>query len=167
MQHKQQQSLHRKPGPHIYAAITHGFHDHFSLPTGGGRKGSILGSLRPSPTGHASAWSIGTSSKDTCTRPPSSSFIALLRRLHSIQNLCSFSSVFFLKRDQSCGPFLLTRRLVTQASLASALYVKVASAMKSLKDRISTSQIYMLTKYVSEGIVTGNFILQLNDPFPV
>jgi hypothetical protein len=65
MQQHAQQSFARNPGPHSYAAIVHGFHDHLIRPVGGGRNGSIFGSFLPAPTGHASAYALGTSSKLT------------------------------------------------------------------------------------------------------
>jgi len=74
MQQRQQHSLHRNAGPHICAAITHGFQLNLRRPVGGGKNGSMLGVSRPLPTGQASAYAFGTSSNDTRILPSSSSF---------------------------------------------------------------------------------------------
>lgn len=57
--------LYLKLFPHIYAIMSKGFHENFMRPIGGGRYGSMLGSSRPSPFGHAFADDIGRSSKLT------------------------------------------------------------------------------------------------------
>ena len=54
-------------GPHSSAPKTKGFHDHLIRPTGGGRKGLELGSLRAAPDGMAMDFSLGQICREIAT----------------------------------------------------------------------------------------------------
>ena len=52
-----QTQTHRHTHRHTHTHITH--QENLNRPTGGGRKGFVLGSLRALPTGKSTAWSLG------------------------------------------------------------------------------------------------------------
>ena len=59
MQSMQQKILAHLTGPQSSLPMTKGFKENCMRPTGGGRKGLVLGLVRAAPTGMAKAFSFG------------------------------------------------------------------------------------------------------------